>query len=40
MKRQETKWGGGGQVKFYHYKKGGGKRFIHTKGGYTKLLDS
>ena len=31
---------GGGQVKFYPHKKGGGKRFIHTKGGYTNLLDS
>ena len=26
--------GGGGQVKFYPYKKGGRKRFSHAEGGW------
>ena len=28
--------GGGGQVNFYPYKKGGGKSFSHAEGGITK----
>ena len=28
---------GGGQVKFYPYKKGGGKSFSHAEGGRKKF---
>ena len=30
--------GGGGHVKFYPYKKGGGKCFSHAEGGAQKVL--
>ena len=30
--------GGGGQVKFYPYKKGGGGSFSHAEGGSQKVL--
>ena len=29
----KTGGGGGGQVRFSHYKKGGGKKFSHAEGG-------